>query len=258
MSYRRTLFAALLSLTITSSYAVAGQPLSTEDAGVVERGHLEIEVNGTIMKDRETIDGSLNKKTSSLLETKLSTGINSDTGIAMILPYTITAHDNGVASDGFGDITLELKKYLGDFSGVHLAVKPSVTLATGADRISEHHTQLGGTLIASKNLLNDVVALHLNLGVRHATYAEDDGSKNRTIWSSSVAIEGDASKNLTLAAEIGNSRKESDTDNHNPAFAMVGGRYAVTEMVSLSAGVRMGLTTNEDDIRLLYGMIVRF
>ena len=43
-----------------------------------------------------------------------------------------------------------------------------------------------------------------------------------------------------------------------PAYALVGARYEINDRFEVNAGVKFGLTRPEDDLSVLYGLLLKF
>ena len=164
-----TTLALCFALT-TAGTALAGPPLATDDAGTVDVGKVEIELNGSYGYDKHTADGSTTKTNTVDGEVKITTGLYKDLGISLAIPYLFNERSNvdGDVSnvDGFGDMTLEMKYKFAELGGVALAIKPSVIMPTGkySAGLSEGRWQFGSTLIATKEFADGAYALHANLG----------------------------------------------------------------------------------------------
>lgn len=136
--------------------AQAGPPLATDDAGTVDVGKVEIELNGSYGYDKETVNGTVAKTNTTDAEVKITSGLYKDLGVSLAVPYTLnqrTNEDGNVSSiDGFGDMVMEVKYRFAELAGINLAIKPSVIKPSGkcSNGLSEGRWQFGTTLIATK------------------------------------------------------------------------------------------------------------
>jgi len=264
MTALRTTTATLALLIVTSGTALAGPPLATDDAGTVEVGKLEIELNGSYAHDRERSSGVTAKTTTSDGELKLTTGLYKDLGIALAVPYLFSARDTEggalVGKDsGFGDMTLELKYAFVELGGINLAIKPALILPTGKDSLSDGHVQYCATLIASKEFADGQYALHANLGYEHHRYhAHARAISHSNLWAGSVAGEVQLAKGLVMVADVGVATNPHKGDHELPVYALTGARYEINELLDINAGVRFGLTRPETDLTALYGLVLKF
>jgi len=262
------LIVAVISLLLYSAATVyAGPPLITDDAGTVDVGKVEIELNGSYIHDNESINGMSVRRDVFDGETKLTTGLYKNLGISLTVPYIFsdrTKEDGTLASkaDGFSDITVELKYAFAELTGISFAVKPSVILPTGksSNGLSEGRWQYGGTLIASREYDEGAYAMHANLGYGHHDYRNDDARAcNRSdLWFGSLAGEARIAKGLTAVAEWGLSTTQDNSTHELTSFAQVGARYELNEHLDIDAGFKFGLTKPEDDLAVRYGLVLKF
>lgn len=257
----------LTLVAMTAIPALAGPPLATDDAGTVEVGKFEIELNGSYSDDSETAFGVTTKSNRSDAELKITTGLYKDLGISVAFPYNINERvredDRLVGrSDGFGDMTLEIKYAFAELAGISFAIKPNVIIPTGkySAGFSEGRWQFGGTLIASKAFEQGKYALHANLGYQHHDYrtAELRQSTRSDIWSGSLAGEMEVAKGLFAVADFGLSSTADKSTSQLSACALTGIRYEINNHLDVNAGVKLGLTRPEDDLTALYGIVLKF
>ena len=256
---------SLLLLMVTTAYA--GPPMITDDAGMVDVGKVEIELNSSYIHDKESINGISVRRDVFDGDTKLTTGLYKNLGISLTIPYTFsdrTKEDGTLTdrADGFGDLTAELKYAFAELAGITFAAKPSVTMPTGKNNasLSEGRWQFGGTLIASREFDDSTYALHSNLGYIQHDYRTDEAKAcNRSnVWFGSLAGEAKVFKGFTAVAELGLSTTQDSTTNELTSFAQVGARYEVNEHMDIDAGLKLGLTKPEDDLTVHYGIVLKF
>ena len=263
----RTCVLAFALLTLSAIPALAGPPLITDDAGTVDVGKVEAELNGSYVHDRETVRNGTLSRNATDAEAKISTGIARDLGISLTVPYSFNNRQelngelNGTA-EGFGDMTLELKYVFLELDGTRFAIKPSLIIPSGryGAGLSEGRWQLGSTLIATREFDEGKYALHANLGYEHHDYRTDEaraGSRS-DLWSASVAGEAKLLPRLTAVADLGVARAVDATTTEPAAYALVGVRYELSSLIDLDAGVKFGLTRPEDDVTALYGIVLKF
>jgi hypothetical protein len=264
MTALRTTIAVLcLSLLTTTSALAGGPPLITDDAGTVDVGKMEIELNGSYTDDKVAQHGITAKHASTDAEMKISTGLYRGVGISMAVPYTINAREEsgGVPvnnTDGFGDLSLEIKYAFAEVAGINLAVKPGLTFPTGKTGLSDEHLQYAITLIGSKEFADGTYSLHANLGYEYHSYVSADIAGRRNLWSGSVAGEMKLTKSLTGVLDFGLSTNSDKGSNVLPVYALTGVRYEICEQLDVNAGLKLGLTEPEDDVSLRYGLVLKF
>lgn len=260
---RSTTLALCLAL-VTSGSALAGPPLSTDDAGTVDVGKVEIELNSSYGYDKQTVDGVTTKSNTTDGEVKITTGLYKDLGISLAIPYLFNERSNvdGDISntDGFGDMTLEVKYKFAELGGVALAIKPSMIMPTGkySNGLSEGRWQFGSTLIATKEFADGAYALHANLGYEYHHFREDDGSQRRNLWSGSLAGEAEVAKGLFAVADFGLGTNPDKTSNELPVYALTGLRYEINDHLDVDAGIKFDLTRPETDVTAVYGLVLKF
>jgi len=257
---------SLILVAVTSIPALAGPPLSTDDAGTVDAGKFELELNGSYTEDSETTFGVTTKCNRSDAELKVTTGLYKNLGISLALPYNINERvreDEQLVgrSDGFGDMTVELKYAIAELAGISFAVKPTVIIPTGkySAGLSEGRWQFGGTLIATREFADGTYALHANLGYEHHDYrtAELREITRSDIWSGSIAGEMEVAKGLFAVADFVLATTADRSTRQLSACALTGIRYEINSHLDVNAGVKFGLTKPEDDLTALYGIVLK-
>jgi hypothetical protein len=264
MTALRSTTLALSFTLITASSALAGPPLATDDAGTVDVGKVEIELNSSYGYDKQTLDGSTTKTTTADGEVKITTGLYKDLGISLAIPYLFNERSNvdGDVSniDGFGDMTLEVKYKFAELAGINLAIKPSIIMPTGkySNGLSEGRWQFGSTLIATKEFAEGKYALHVNFGYEHHDYRVDADLQRKNLFSGSIASEAELTKGLFAIADFGLATNPDKTSNELPVYALTGLRYEINAHLDIDAGIKFGLTKPETDVTAVYGLVLKF
>lgn len=247
--------------------AVAAPPLISDDAGTVEVGRLEIELNNSYARDSERENGVKVRGEVFDSELKVSTGLYKDLGISLAVPYVFSARsrEDGVLTDdvdGFGDMTLELKYCFLELAGINFTIKPTALLPTGrySAGLSEGRWQFGGALIASREFMDGTYVLHANLGYEHHQYRTGQmrEANRRDLWSGSLAVEARLLPGLVGVADFGLATTQEKVTDELCAYALTGIRYEVNRHLDVDAGVKVGLTRPEDDLAILYGLVLKF
>ena len=256
---------AIVFTLFTSGFALAGPPLVTDDAGTVETGKVEIELNGSYAFENEDNHGAKIDRDTADTEVKITTGIYKNLGISLIIPYTLNNRErvDGAltgTSEGFGDMRVELKYAFAELAGINLAIKPAVIMPTGkySAGLSEGRWQPGVTLIATKEFDEGTYALHTNLGYEHHDYRVDADLQRSDLFSGSIAGEMKVLKGLTIVADFGLATNPDKASNELPVYALTGARYEINEHLDINAGIKLGLTKPEDDVAILYGLVLKF
>lgn len=259
----RTITAVFVCALMTAGTALAGPPLATDDAGTVEPGKVEIELNGSYSHDKESAAGVTTKNSTSGAEMKITTGLYKNIGISMAIPYTISERDkeNGQLvgkGDGFGDMTVEIKYAFAELDGINFAIKPSVIIPTDTSGLTGDHWQFGTTLIATREFYEGTYVVHANLGYEHHSYNDGVAGSRSNLWSGSVAGEMEITKGLFAVADFGLATNPDKGSDDLPSYALAGVRYEINDHLDANAGVKLGLTKPEDDINVLYGLLLKF
>lgn len=258
---------ALLLVLLIADSSLAGPPLATDDTGTVDIGKVELELNGSYTHDKETAFGVTTKCSRADAEMKITTGLYKKMGVSLAIPYNINERvkeDNRPSEEanGFGDMTVEVKYAFAEPAGISLAIKPSVIMPTGeySDGLSEGRWQFGTTLVASREFEEGTYALHANLGYEHHNYRNDEArdSNRSDLWHASIAGEAEVTKELFAAAEFGLATTADKTTAELSACATAGVRYEISDFLDINAGIKLGLTTPEDDVSILYGLTLKF
>lgn len=259
----RSAAAVFACALMTAASALAGPPLATDDAGTVDAGKVEIELNGSYSRDKEHAAGVVTKSATSDAEMKITTGLYRNLGISLAVPYTVSerVRENGQLAgktDGFGDMTVEIKYAFAELGGINFAIKPTAIIPTGTSGLTEERWQFGTTLIATREFADGKYALHANLGYEHHNYDEDAAADRGNLWSGSVAGEMEVTKGLFAVADFGLATNPDKGSNEPPVYALVGARYEINDCLDVNAGIKFALTKPEDDICALYGLVLKF
>jgi len=241
--------------------------LVTDSAEPVDTKHCEVEFNGSYMADNTKSVGVTTKTDSTDGDITITTGIAHHLDFAVVVPYTFAGRqklDNVQTSstDGFNDMTVDLKYLFLESGGVKLALKPGLIIPTGNTSEGLSDGKLGYTtaLLASKEFNEGRFVLLANAGYERHNY-KDATVKNQTrhdIYTFSVACEAEIAAGLKLAADTGlatNADRASDTP---PAYALIGAKYELSKSLEGYAGLKFGLTTPEADLTALFGAVLKF
>jgi hypothetical protein len=268
MTFRSAGLALCFALA-TAGSALAGPPLITDDAGTVDVGKVEIELNSSYGYDRDSAGGVSTKTNTVDGEIKITTGLYKNLGISLAIPYLINerVHTNGDEGgisnvDGLQDMTLEIKYAFIELAGINLTIKPSVVMPTGkySNGLSDGRWQFGATLIATKEFDDGKYALHANLGYGYNHYRTDElrESIRSNVWSGSIAGEAEVAKGLFAVADFGLQTNPDKGSKELPIYALTGLRYEINDHLDIDAGVKFGLTKPEIDVTALYGLVLKF
>ena len=250
---------SLCAVLCCAATAFAAHPLITDDPDTQGKGKFQIEVNGESGFDKETAAGATVKTRGSELATSLSYGVTKEVDLIVGIPYqdySVKADGATVAEkSGLSDVAIEVKWRFFEKDGFALALKPGVSLPTGDEKkgLGTGKTGYGAFIIASKEL--EPLTFLVNLGYIRNENKADEQVDLRHI---SAAALYKATEHLTIVANIGqetNTEKGADKD---PAFALAGVIYAVSESFAVDFGIKAGLNDVEMDVTYLAGIVFRF
>lgn len=259
----RNVCIALMLVLLWSGMALGAHPLITDDAGTQGKGKFQLEFNGEISSDKETVDGVRVEETASEAATIFSYGISDNADIVFGVPYQwIKVEEDGVETsdeDGISDVSVELKWRFYEKDGLGFAIKPGITLPTGDEDkgLGNGRASCSLTFITTKEA--GPWAFHINAGYMRNEYelAEDEEANRKDLWYLSLASEYGATDALRLVANVGIERNPDKTSDTHPAFVLGGIIYSLSEDVDIDFGVKAGLNHPEADITYLAGLALR-
>lgn len=235
-----------------SNIALAGRPLSTDDAGTVEPGHLEVELGAEYAKqpndDKEySVAVAL---TTGVIWDKLCFGVE--------LPYLWIRPDSGTNEDGLGDIEAKFKlRFLDETDSFPaLAVSIGVKTETGNSEkgLGSGETDVPVNFIASKGF--DRITLHANAGYNFVGDVAEE--EEYDLVNLSLAGEFAATEVFTIVGEVVGEIYTEDIDEDNPCEILVGATYELPIGTVLDAGVAFGLTDGAPDYKVTAGLTHEF
>lgn len=244
----------IAAIVLWCSNGFAAHPLITDDAGTQGKGKFQFELNGEL--SHEKIGGV--KITETGLAASLTYGASDELDVVVGFPWVKGEVDDGVqktSESGVSDVSLAAKWRFMEKDGFSLALKPGITLPTGDEKkgLGAGKPTYSLFFIATREL--KPVSLHLNLGyIRNENKLDEEVG----IWHASIAADYAATEKLRIVANVGtekNREKNADTD---PAFALAGVVYSVTESFDVDFGYKVGLNDAEPDQTVLAGITLRF
>lgn len=248
-----------IAVFVLSSASFAAHPLITDDTGTQGKGKFQVEINSEFSYDKETEEDVTIKETGRETATILSYGITDAMDVVLGLPYqwNKTWEDGEETSDeeGISDMSVELKWMFYESDGLSLALKPGITLPTGADEkgLGAGRATYSMFFITTKEI--GPWAFHLNLG-----YAGNENrvDERKDIWHVSLASGVEAVKKLRLVANAGVEKNPDKASHTDPAFILGGIIYSITDDIDVDFGLKAGLNKPETDYSILTGINFRF
>ncbi|NQT00116.1 MAG: transporter [Candidatus Omnitrophica bacterium] len=240
--------AVIFSLAFSSS-AFAARPLSTDDAGTVDQGHLEFE-SGFEYQNAANEEYSLSAV--------LKYGLTDKWDIGVEIPYQFLEVNDADDVDGSGDIVLYSKHVLLEETPEFPAVSFSFSLKT---KTGDENKSLGTgeldyiiNLILSKEL--DKIVSHLNFGYSYVGAPE--GQDDDDVFSYAWALEYPLNEKVNLVGEVSAETNFSGDFDDNPFAALVGFNYAFSDMLTFDFGVGWGISEASADHRITAGLSAAF
>lgn len=262
---KKTLAYVTTLLLLTAGTCFAAHPMITDDAGTLGKGTIQVELNGDIGTDKQSIGGGsfgdVNNSPSQIATT-VGAGVTDkiDLTIGMTRPWGggdvagIRFNDAGSV-----DFSLFMKWQVFEQEEFSIAVKPQFGYSYAVNVPGDDHTlSYSATLILSKEL--EPFAVHFNAGYTYNDYnlaAVRDISRS-DIWSVSLAATYEIIKDLKLCADFGTSTNPIKAVSEMPVYGLGGFMYSLNKNLDLSAGAKFGLTEPETDFTGTFGITLKF
>lgn len=267
MYFRLKSMPVVLALILLTSAAAHAGLLITDSADPVEAKHVEVELNGSYAGDRNRSSGVTTETTTTAGDITVTTGLLKGLDIAVGIPYTFrsrvkTNKSLVSSSEGFQDITVDLKYQFMELAGLKLAIKPGVILPTGDMHagLSDGHAGFAVALHATREFAEGKFLLHGNAGYVSHNY-KDVAVKNFTheeVFNASIACEAEVAEGLKLGLDTGLATSADKKDNTPPAYVLTGANYEFSKLLDGYAGVKIGLNKPETDVTALFGVKLKF
>ncbi len=245
---------------LMTTAAFAGHPLVTDDTATQGKSHGQVECGLALFYDKDSADEwTTVKKDGGYLNLAVTVGLFDTVDAVVQLPYawySVKENDNFIGrEDGILDFTFDVKWRLFEKDGWSLAVKPGISFPTGDDDrgLGVGHMSYRFFLIGTREWAP--YAFHVNAGYARS---ENAFEANKDLWHASAAFEVKIMESLKLMANAGIARNPDPISENHPAFLLVGAAYAVSERITLDAGVKYGLSDTEINWTGLAGLTIRF
>ena len=231
------------------SLSFAARPLSTNDAGTVEKGTFEVEYG------IEYTDGFDNETTMSLAVTR---GLLDNLDLGIEVPYGFIDAKQASDSDGFSDISVCTKVIL----LMDKEIFPDLSLAFAYKSDSGNYDKGLGTgkpeyslsSIFSKSF--ESFALHSNVGY---SFKEDfDDEDNEDVLTYGLAIEYSLNDKFNLVGEVFGDTVLKRKFQDNSCSALLGVNYAITDNIVLDFGAGTGISRVDPDFKVTLGITIGF
>jgi len=243
------LFLIIAFTTIIPHIAYAARPLSTDDAGVVDAGHMEIESGFEYINQNDEENN---------LSLVMKCGLVKNLDIGLEIPYKFIDVAQGGDVDGIGDMIITTKYHFLDETPNLPALALSFNVKTESGNSDkglgsgEVDYSLNGIITKG---INKFIS-HLNIGY---TFVGDPTGENLdNIFSYSVALEYPLNERLNLVGEvIGETTFDRDFDD-NPFSGLAGLNYGFNDTVSYDFGVGFKISEASPDYTITTGLTFGF
>jgi hypothetical protein len=234
------------------------RPDKTESPYTVDAGRVQVELD-FISHTRDRSDG-VRTETVAVTPVNFKFGLTPNTDIQFVVePYirqTTSSKGELSRTDGFGDVTIRLKRNLfgNDGDGAALAVMPSVKLPTSTGGIGNNAAEFG-LIVPLALTLSERVGLGVMTEVDLLRQA--DGRSYAPSFINSATLAFSLADRLGLYTEL---FTERSTDR-GAAWVVTGNAgltYAVSPDIQIDAGINKGLTRAADNINIFAGLSRRF
>ena len=230
-------------------YSFAARPLSTDDAGTVDKGHYEIETGLEYVNqaDREVA-----------LSLVIKRGMLDNLDLGVEVPYKFINFAAGSKTDGFDDIKISSKFNFLEEKNVLPAMSVSLVLKTDSGNddksLGTGEKEYQFNTIMSKSLNN--LTLHFNFGY---TIKDDLPEQDlRDILTYGVAVEYPFNDKLNLVGEIvGENERRGDFDD-NPMAGIIGFNYSLDDNVMYDLGLSFEISEASPDFKVTTGLTFGF
>jgi hypothetical protein len=229
------LVAATLALVAPSAFA--GRPLSTSDAGTVDKGTVEVEI-GTEYDSGQVVSKSI------AAELAVTYGLIENVEVGACTGGIVYGKDGCDDITGLADSALGAKWrfFSNEDKGLSAAVCAEVVLPTGdvSKGLGGDEYDWAGTLIGSY-VYSPEWAFHVNAGYAWVM-TEDD------VCSYSAAAERVVNDSVTLVAEVVHDQSPYGVKDDKSTHVLVGGTIGVTDSMTIDLGVGAGLDNRTPDV----------
>lgn len=232
--------------------AMAGRPLSTDDAGTVEPGQIEVEVGWEHAKQP-------NDDKENSIAVASTTGLILDClDFGLEAPYLFLNPDEGDDVDGFGDVEARIKwRFLNEEDTIPaLAVTVGIKSTSGDENkgLGSGEIDVPLNFIATKGI--DQLTIHANLGYNFID--DPEGEDVSDTISYGAAVEFAITEVFCIVGEVVGEVQTEGTGEDNPAEILVGATYELLFGTVLDAGVAAGLTNGSPDCKITVGLTHEF
>lgn len=261
MSKKNLIACAAMLILLSAGPGFAAHPLVSDDAGILGKGAVQIELIGDIGYDNETAGGSTTKANGAQIATTIGVGVGdkADLTFGMTRPWGSGDTDGASFNDaGRMDFSLTIKCQVYEHDGFSIAVKPQLGYSYAVGVKNDYTMSYGAALVLSKEL--EPFTFHLNTGYTYNDHSQAvvRAASRTSIWSFSLAAVYELVKDLKLAVDFGAAANEVKAVSEMPVFGLGGLIYTVNRNLDLGSGLKVGLTKPETDLTGTFGVTIKF
>lgn len=240
---------ALMILVSFSSWAWGIRPLSTDDAGTVEKGKFQIETGLDIGREENH-----DREIAPLMTFSYGLLDNFDVGVGT--SYIFYRPKKGDNEDGLGDTEWKLKyRFLEEKKGAPaFALSATMKFPTASETkgLGSGKADLTFNTIFTKNLSKRWI-VHLNLGY---TFVGEHSADNE--FNYSAAAQFVLSDRWCLVGEIGGVNNLNGHKRDDPISGLLGVYYLFRNDIVWDLGVEIGMNRAAPDFNLTTGLTLLF
>ena len=250
------------TLLLSTTPALAAQPLVTDDTGTMGIMKLQLESGAEFGWDRQSSNGVTTNAPYQSLNIAMTAGMLDSLDLVLTLPFSwqqvevngLKTYDNG----GLNDLSLALKWRFLELGPASFALKPCFTIPSGDYNrgLGNGRPAYGTTLISTVEL--KPVTISANAGYTFQKYTDTDKYIYReNLWNLSLSGTVEIVKGLQAVAEIGTTTNINSARATWPVFITGGFIYTVLDHLDIDAGVKGGLNGPAPDLAVMAGFTLR-
>jgi hypothetical protein len=240
----------LITIGVTIPYvSFAARPLCTDDAGVVEKGHMEVEFGYEYVKQTDKENN---------LSLVLKYGVMERLDFGVEVPYKFIGFSERDNVDGVGDILFTTKYNFIDETERLPAFSISYAVKT---KTGDKDKSLGSGEI--DYTLNGIFTKEIGSFITHANLSytfvgEPEGESADDVFSYCLALEYPINEDLNIVTEVvGETTFDGDFDD-NPFIGLLGFNYAFNEKVCFDFGIGVQISKASPDYHIATGLTFAF
>lgn len=242
-------FTGLILLFVFSPIAFAARPLSTDDAGSVEKAHWELE-SGFEYADKADDEYTWT--------TTIKYGILETWDLGIEVPYQYLEVSEGDDVNGWGDIVICSKvRFLNetmDFTAFALGFKIKTKSARCNKGLGTGELDYTINAILSREF-NKLIS-HVNLGYTYVGAPE--GQNQDDVFSYAWALEYPFDERLNLVGELAGETNFEGNFDDNPLAVLLGLNCAFSDLVTFDLGASLGISNASANYALTTGLTISF